>query len=295
MFNLIRMNFYRMFHQKSFYVCLAVTAVIGWFMVFLVWMTPKLEEKAREAREAKALAAQEGGESADEGFQAGFVMGFTDGADGEMEEIYVLEEFNVSDFIMEFCCSGFNVIMLSVGVSLIVNSERKRGYIKNLGGQIKPRGMFVAAKLPVILFDVAAVYAAAGLSIALSGRIYYDRYTLGDAAALGGTLLQQLLLGTAFGALVMLFCTMARSAVAGILVGVAVAVNITPMLYGWISRFAVAYLGASEGFNVSVYTLEFYLMNTVGSVDVSRSLIVGMSYLLLATALGWFIMEKRDI
>ncbi len=291
MFNLVKMNFYRMFHQKSFYVCLAVTALIGWFMVFLVWMTPMMEEKAREARE---LAAQEGQKSATGEFQAGFFVGISGGTEGDPnEEMPVLEEFNVSDFTYQFCYSGFNVILLSVGVSLIVNSESKRGYIKNIGGQIRPRGMFIAAKLPVILFEVAAMYAAAVLSLALFGRIYYNKYTLGDVAGVGKILLLQILLGVAFGALVMLLCTIARNAAAGILLGVAV--NMTPILYGFLSKLAVAYLGAPEGFNVSMYTLEYYLMSAVEVPDTARAVTVGLVYLLLATGLGWFIMEKRDI
>lgn len=290
MFNLVKMNFYRLFHQKSFYVCIGVTVLIGWFMVFLVWMTPVMEEKAREAR----ALAQEGRDTAAGDFQTGFFVGFSGGEDDEYAEAApVLEEFNVSDFACEFCYSGFNVILLSVVVSLFVNSEQKRGYIKNLGGQIKPRGMFIAAKLPVILFEVIAVYAAALLSFALFGRIYYNKFTWGDAAGAGKILLLQILLGVALGALVMLFCTIARNAAAGILVGVAV--NMTSILYDFISRLAVAYLGAPEGFSISTYTVEYYLMNAVEASDTARAVTVGLVYLLVAAGLGWLFMEKRDI
>lgn len=284
MFNLIKMNFYRLFHQKSFYICVAAAALAGWFMVFLVWMTPKLEA------EIDARATEE----------KGFVEGFHVGYVGEMtgEPAPVLEIFNVADFMDEFLTSGIGWILISVSVPLIVNADRKRGFIKNLGGQMKPRGMLALAKLPVILFDSTVIYMAAGLSIALFGRLYYAKYTPGNVSLLCRTLLVQLVLALAFGTLLMVVCMLARSASAGILAGIAVSMGAVNFICAQVSKFAVAYLGASMEFDLARYTLDYYasaVFTATPNSVVTAALLAGAAYLAAAAAAGYFIMKKRDI
>ncbi|MDE6639284.1 MAG: ABC transporter permease subunit [Acetatifactor sp.] len=296
MFNLIKMNFYRLFHQKSFYVMIAVAAFIGWFMVFMIWMTPRLEEKAQDARNAREQTSQTGEEAeSNAGFHVGIMVGGTEG-----EELPVPQsgEFNLAEFVDEFFTSGFTMILISVGAALIANSERKRGFIKNLGGQMKPRGMLIVSKLPVILFELVALYAAIILSFTLFGRIYYDRFTAGNIPVMCKVVLVQLLLGLAFGALVMLVCTAARNAAAGIFAGIVVASGLFPYVYFFINRLATAYLGAPAGFDISKCSLDYYLScitSEAAGKDVATALIVGVVYLLLASAAGCLVLEKRDI
>ena len=287
MFNLIKMNFYRLFHQKSFFICLAAAALTGWFMVFLVWMTPKLEaEIGSRATEEKGFI---------EGFRVGYV-GEMSGA--QVSQAPVLETFNAADFMDEFLTSGIGLILISVSVPLIVNADRKKGFIKNLGGQMKPRGMLALAKLPVILFDSAAIYITAFLSFALFGRIYYAQYMLGNIVLLCRTLLVQLVLALAFGALLMLICMLVRSAAGGILAGVAVSLGLLEVVYAQVSRFAVAFLGAPMEFDMARYSLDYYISEVFSAVPnsvVAAALLAGAVYLILTSAAGYFIMEKRDI
>lgn len=284
MFNLIKMNFYRLFHQRSFYICVAAAALTGWFMVFLVWMTPKLEA------EIEARATEE------EGFIEGFHVVYA----GELteESAPVLEIFNVSDFMDEFLTGGIGLILISVSVPLIVNADRKRGYIKNLGGQMKPRGMLALAKLPVILFDSAVIYITTFLSFALFGRIYYAKYTLGDIPLLCRTLLVQMVIALAFGALLMVICMLTRSAAGGILAGLAVSMGLVDFICAQVNKFAVAYLGAPMEFDIARYSLDYYVSEifseSPGSV-LTAALLVGAVYLVLASAAGYLLMEKRDV
>lgn len=298
MFNLIKMNFYRLFHQKSFYVMIAVAAFIGWFMVFVIWMAPRLEEKAQSARNTREQASQTDEETgSNAGFHVGIMIGGSEGEDIPESEPSVVV-FNVAEFLDEFFSSGFTMILISVGASIIANAERKRGFIKNLGGQMKPRGMLIVSKLPTILFEIAAMYTATVLSIVLFGRVYYEHYTLGNVPAMCKTIVVQLLLGLAFGALVMLVCTAARNAAAGIFAGIAVASGLFPYVYFFINRIATAYLGAPAEFDISRCSLDYYLScitSEAAGKDVATALIVGVVYLLLASAAGCLVMEKRDI
>lgn len=291
MLNLIKMNFYRLFRQKSFYVLIAVAALIGWFMVFMVWAIPRMEEEARQ------IAAQSDGEKDfSAGFQVGFVTGGTEGQD--LEPAPRIEVFHVAEFVDEFFTSGFAMILISVGAAIIANAERKRGFVKNLGGQMKPRGMLTLSKLPAILSEIAVMYAAVVLSIALFGRIYYEQYTLGSISAMCKALSIQLLLGLAFGALIMLVSTAARNAAAGIIAGIIVASGLFPYVCFFINKIATTYLGAPADFDISRCSLDYYISNVTSETpgkDVTAALIAGVVYLLLASAAGYFVMEKRDV
>lgn len=292
MLNLIKMNFYRLFRQKSFYVLIAVAAFIGWFMVFMVWMTPRMEEKARQiagqADEEKDFSA---------GFHVGIMVGGTEGEDLP-EPTPKIEEFNVTEFLDEFFASSFAMILISVGAAIIANAERKRGFIKNLGGQMKPRGMLTLSKLPAVLAEIAVMYAAVVLSIALFGRIYYEQYTLGNVSAMCRTISVQLLLGLAFGALIVLVSTASRNAAAGIIAGIIVASGLFPYVYFFINRIATTYLGAPAGFDISRYSLDYYISSITSEAagrDVTAALIAGVVYLLFSSAAGCLVMEKRDV
>lgn len=291
MLNLIKMNFYRLFRQKSFYVLIAVAAFLGWFMVFMVWMTPRIEEKARQ------IAAQSDEEKDfSAGFHVGIAVGGTEGQD--LEPVPRIEVFHVTEFVDEFFTSGFCMILISVGAAIIANAERKRGFVKNLGGQMKPRGMLTLSKLPAVLAEIAAMYAAVVLSIALFGRVYYEQYTLGNVSAMCKAISIQLLLGLAFGALIVLVSTAARSAAAGIIAGIIVASGLFPYVWFFINKIATTYLRAPADFDVSRCSLDYYLSGITSEAagkDVTAALIAGVVYLLLASAAGYLVMEKRDV
>lgn len=289
MFNLIKMNFYRLFRQKSFYITAAAAALIGWFMVFMIWLTPVMEEK---------LAAG-GGEMAegDGGFHVGIRVGGEEESDMPASAAGP-EEFNVTEFADEFFSGGFSMILISVGAAIIANSERKRGFVKNLGGQVKPRGMLTLSKLPAMLLELGAIYAALVLSVALFGRLYFKQYTLGNISVLCRTISVQLLLGLAFGALILLISTLGRSAAAGIIAGILLASGLVNAVCFFLNRLATAYLGAPEDFDISRGSLSYYIegiTSEAGGGDIAAALIVGTVYLILTSAAGWFLMEKRDI
>ena len=286
MFNLVKMNFYRLFHQKSFYILIAASALTCWFMVYLMWAAPRLEERAR------ANLSQTEGEITG-GFHVGIAVGET-----EESGTPVLEEFNFTEFLDEFLSSGLQMILISVGAAMIANAEQKRGFLKNLAGQMKPRGMLAGAKLPVILFETAVVLGVTVLGLDLSGRIYFEQYTAGDIGAVLWFFPLELLLCLAFGALILMVCTIARNGAAGIIVGILLSSGLPLFACSYINRFAMAYLGAAQDFDISRYTLEYQLMHltsTAGPGDMVRALVVGTVYLLLAVGIGCLVMEKRDI
>lgn len=280
MINLIKMNLYKLFRQKAFYIVPISMAITCCFMVYLIWLTPRLEEQAAQM-ETKT------------GFHAGIVAGSTDG-----EPLPIPESFDLTEFEDQLFESGILIILISVGAAIIANAEQKHGFIKNLAGQVSPRGMLAAAKLPGMLIESFLILAASVISSALMGRILYDDFTLGNLSALAGAAAVQLVLSLALCALILMICTLAGNAAAGIITGIALSMGITPLLYMLIDKVLWNYFHVPESFDIYGYSLSKYLtsITSVSVTDgVTCALAVGAAYLAVCTVLAYMIIKKKDI
>lgn len=280
MFNLIKMNLYRVFHQKAFYIVPVSMAMVCGFLVYITWLTPRLERQAVEMT----------GQS---GIQAGIVVGST--AD---ESFPLTEDFDLTIFMDLLFDSGMLGLLISIGASIITNAERKHGFIKNIAGQISPRGMMAPAKLPGMLLECFLILAFAVLGAALSGKIFYAGFTFGNLAALTKALAVQLLLGFALCAFIMMICTLSENAAAGIITGIILSMNMLPLLYMLINTVLWNYLHVPESFDITRYTLSTHLMSVSSTSEpdtLGLALAVGAAYLVVYSLGASVILKKKDI
>lgn len=284
MYNMIKMNLYRAFHQKAFYIVPLSMAIVACLMVWLVWMAPRLEQAAYET-------------SGQSDFSAGFHAGFTTGSVTE-EPIPVLEEFNLTDFMDELFGSGILGILISVGAAIIANSERKHGYIKNIAGQIPSRGMLVLAKLPALLLESLLILIFAALGFALAGRILFEKFVFGSPAGFARAFAVQLFLSLALCALILMICTLAGNAASGIITGIVLSAGILSFLYGMINKVLWRYLHVPESFDITDYTLSTRLMSVFSASDTKtliHGLVIGAVYLAVCSAGACMIIRRKDI
>lgn len=284
MYNLIKMNLYRAFHQKAFIIVPLSMAIVACLMVYLVWLTPRLEQAAYETDDRSD-------------FSAGFHVGITAGPATE-EPIPVLEEFNLTDFMDELFTSGILGILISVGAAIIANSERKHGYIKNIAGQIPSRGMLILAKLPAMLLESLMILIFATLGFALAGRILFEKFVFGNPAGFVRAFAVQLFLSLALCALILMICTLAENAASGIITGIVLSAGILSFLYGMINKALWRYLHLSESFDITDYTLSTRLMSVFSASDTGaliHGLVIGVVYLAVCSAGACMIIRRKDI
>lgn len=280
MFNLIKMNLYRVFHQKAFYIVPVSMAMVSCFLVYITWLTPRLERQAAEMTEQSE-------------FQAGFVVGST--AD---ESFPLTEDFDLTVFIDLLFDSGMLALLISIGASIITNAERKHGFIKNIAGQIPSRGMLALAKLPGMLIESFLILVFAVLGAALSGKIFYASFTFGNFSALVGALAVQLLLAFALSALIQMICTLAGNAASGIITGIIFSGGFMSLVYMLIDKVLWRYFHVPESFDITRYTLSGHLMSVTSGSDTKAlvfALIIGAVYLAACSAGAYMIIKKKDI
>lgn len=281
MLNLIKMNLYKLSHQKAFYIVPVSMAIVCSLMVYLTWLAPRLVDQASQI-------------TTETGFHMGIVAG---GAPG-VEHPPITEDFNLCEFMDEVFGSGIMIILFSVGAAILANSERKHGFIKTVAGQVSPRGMLALAKLPGMLLESLLILVFAVLGCALSGRILFSGFVTGSLSALAGALAVQLLLALALCALVLTVCTLAGNAASGIITGIILSAGLTPMLYTLANKVLWNYFHVPQSFDLSRYSLSLQLISVTsvsGTKELAFGLIIGAAYLVACSVGAYVIIQKKDI
>ena len=132
MFNLIRMNLYRIFHTRSTYIMLAVIMAFAGFSAYMMREDIKMleEEITAEGGQINEAQTDEIVPESDDASTPLTIM---------VETPY--HEDGTKPAFTEYLCadlrSGLILIILAIFPVLFVNSEEKSGFVKNIAGQKK--------------------------------------------------------------------------------------------------------------------------------------------------------------
>lgn len=141
MFNLIRMNLYRIFHTRSTYIMLAVIMVFAGFSAYMMREDIKMleEEITAEGGQLNEAQTDEIVPESDDASTPLTIM---------VETPY--HEDGTKPAFTEYLCadlrSGLILIILAIFPVLFVNSEEKSGFVKNIAGQTKRREWIYLSK-----------------------------------------------------------------------------------------------------------------------------------------------------
>ncbi len=197
---LIRMDLYRMFRSKSFFVCLILTFVFG------VGSTPL-------AKLLYTLAAS---------------------LSTEITTPF-LNQINLSAIISDpFPLIGLLMVLLSLCYFFYADAEN--GYIKNIAGQMPMKGFTILSKF-IAAIAHNLIFAAAGIIGNLLGTLPFLRIAF-DADVLDSirVLVLRLLLLQSITALLLLVVAAFRSKSLGMILAVLFGFSLTGVLYGAINQ-----------------------------------------------------------
>ena len=197
MFNILRMELYRMVRSKAVYICLGILVAIS---ILAFWLT-------------FLLTTPNGQESA-------VRMGML--AFSEMDEgRALLERTDLLGIFREVSMDGgFFCCMMGILASLFLCGDFQNGFIKNIMAQYRERWKYVAAKVTAMGI-LNFVFLAAGFLFdmflnVLSGNMF--AYTAWSSILF--YMAWAWLIATALSALILLICVLTRSLAAGVLASV---------------------------------------------------------------------------
>ena len=290
MFNLIKMDLYRMFHSVSTWVILLLTVGVAVFCfaatnidIELMAEDPQYaEEMLDETEEEEVAASQE--------LQLGI--------SAESDPHWIYGDIDAGDLLSIEIKSGIVTLLVVVFAAIFANAAQKNGYIKNVAGQLPDRGMLVLSQLAAMAVQILLMILIFAAVVVASGMIFWgDRVSFGSVSDTLRLLGIQYLLNMGFAALILFLTILTKSSAFSMTAGILMILRVLTPVYSIINR-AVGQISSSWKFDINSYVLEGNI--NMAGIDASaeiliRAVVVGAVFLILSTVFAMLILKKRDV
>lgn len=302
MFNLIRMNIYRMIFMKGMRITLLCTILFAGFAAYMSYTDTKYMQEETE----KLAPSGTDKEIALAGFEDASKEQDTNEADKQEDEadfsfgIYVETPYNEdgspADFLQYYAAdlaSGTILIFTIIAAALFVAAEEKSGFVKNIAGQARHRGDIYLAKLPAMALYILGQMLFYGLVQYIVLRISFAEPIPFGASMFKDALIVFLidfLLYLAFASGIMMFTTVFRTNTISITVGMLSAMGASAMLFSFVGRIIdkdVCKYMVTNSIKVNIPGAE--------QKTIILTVIVGFLYLIVYNGIGTIIFAKRDV
>lgn len=286
MFNLIKMDMYRLLHSVSTWVILIFTAAAA---VFSVAMTNADIQAAQDAP-PQGFVIEEHTEGAEAEAPVGiYVEGNSEWADGDIE---------LGDLISAEIQSGITAVLCVIFAALFANADQKNGFIKNIVGQFPRRGVLILSKFTAIaVCDLVLLAVFSAVTVAFGGILWGDKIYLDALLPLAKVFGVQYLLHLGLSALMMFFTILTRSTAFSMTAGIIICSGLTVFLYSGINQ-VISGINSKWNFDINRYALESNI-KMIGTDTVSdgmlRGGVIGIAFVMISVAFAMVIMKRRDV
>ncbi|MCM1039060.1 MAG: ABC transporter permease [Ruminococcus sp.] len=267
MFNLLRMDLYRLKRSKALYGCLAfllVTIFLCYAMLFLVG-TPKGQELAPK-------------------------IGMSQLVDTDGEED-ILEGVDFVQMIRNSCMDG-GAYNLTFGllVAIFVCMDFQSGFIKNIMSLHRKRWKYVAGKLMVIgIADVIYLLLCFGFG-ALMNVLFSYMVPFGRWQDVLFYLLWLWLVTMAFAALILMICVFSRNMAVGVTAAILLGSGLVQVPLASITRW----FRADGWFAATLYYNITYGPSSYGGLADLKVFMIGGAFFIIYSIISVIILTKQD-
>ena len=283
MYNLIRMNVYRLTHSLSTWILLFFTIFMAVFS--MVMTNVDIETMRREGPEQAAV-----GEASTEEIQLGITV--------SSDPSWVDGTIFMEDVAAVQIQSGILALLCVIFTAIFITAEQKSGYVKNIAGQFPGRIQLAAGKFFAMALQLLVMLLLFTLVTLLAGTLLWgDRFQLGDPLLFARFLGIQFLLHLGICSLVMLISTFTGSSAAGMTIGILLTCGLGSPVYSLINRGLEA-LRIGNGFDISrcMAEINIHLAGVHAASDVLiQAVCVGIAFTAVSLFLTTWIIRKRDI
>ncbi|MDD3173918.1 MAG: ABC transporter permease subunit [Herbinix sp.] len=260
MSNLLRSDFYRLFKSKSFYICTAVVLFFSALTIFMLDWASNLASGEGNAMDATLF------------YKDGITYGMTAFASGNLQMI------------------------LAIVTAIFVTAEFAHGTMKNVVSKGFSKIQIYLSKLITMIAATYMIILATLIVGTICATIVTG--TLGDFTGEYVSLLLktagiELLLNAALTAVFVLVAMFIRNLGGVIAFNIIGIMSIGQLLFTILEYIVRSKIKFSE-FSLT-YNISFYLGNTADTGDYLRSILVGLIFLIVCTALGIFTFIKSDV
>lgn len=275
MFNMVRMDLYRMFRTKALYVIWIV-------MALTMLLTTALSLMAQEMPEPQEYIQQETEENVNLGMSVSLPT-----LPGE--QITVLDEVYANT------TAKFTALFLVIFAVLFATADINSGYVKNIGGQVPNRGALFLSKTAAMLVFTALTMIGYVLLQALFCRICFGYLVWGNISALLWYLGIQILLHYALTLICMAIAVVLRNNVFSMIIVICLCGGISALIYGLIDNL-MHKLGVQD-FQIMKYTVTGQIAMVPlepSSGDILTPTVISVAFLLAMSFIGSTVFAKKD-
>lgn len=281
MFNLIRMDLYRMFHTGSTWILIGVISVFAVFSFYMGVVDQRLMEESGEDNNLVIKGEDE------EGMEFGIMVNTPYHEDGS-EAAYL-------EYVCADLQSGILLVFISIFAVVYVNAEEKSGFIKNIAGQFPNRfWIYLSKNIVVAVFVFMAM--AAYMVMQIFGFLIWHTGApfgmdmIGEALRYG---IIQWILMSAFAAGLVLITTLIKSTAIGITIGMMISCGFSQIFLGFYYKIFQ---------NTKLHVEDYLITDNIKTIAYSssmsrlwRALLVGVVFLVVYNVIGSVVMQKRDV
>lgn len=291
MYNLAKMELYKVFKSISTWVIIAVVIAFGAFSAVMTNFD---------------LGLMEGDQSSEEFFDNQSIIQSAE-YDEEVSAhigIYVDTNYdwingniNIAEYTVILLQSSIYLILATIFTAVFVHSEYQNGYIKNIAGQIRFKGKLILAKLPALLLFNVIMFALVYLTSVLFVRIFIGTVDLSITVSMAKLILMQFLLHFAFCCVIMMLTSVTESKAIGIAVGLLCGGGISTLIWHGIN-ILVSQLFDNSTFDVGEYTIvqNVQLLGTSFDFDnTAKILLVGSFFIVISIGIAMVVVNNRDV
>lgn len=281
MFNLLRMDLYRLLRSKSVYICLASLMAASVLCFWMVWLMGTPEGQETAARIGMTAIVDEGGSS-----QTG-----ESGEEGAMEQS-MLEEYDTLLMFREIGMDGgAYALLFGIVIALFFCSDYSSGFMKNIMSLHRRRWTYIASKLmAAAILDLCYLSIEFGFCLLLN-VLFHNLVPAAPAADILFYLGLSFVVTMGFAALFLLFCTFTRNAAAGTLAVSLLSSGILVILVNYITGL----FGLNQWVSYTLYYNQRYAPNAYSGFGDLKGYAVGAVFLALYAALSAVVLTRKDI
>lgn len=276
MFNLLKMDMYRLIRSRTTLIMIIVTATLAVFCMFMTSLSVDIHTQELEADAAGEQITHDG-----VFFESS--LSWTNDSKIDFTELLTLQ-----------LQSRLLLAVVAVFTVLFIAAEYKKGFIKNIAGQFPIKGVMAASKLITIATMVLVMLIVFDLSMFLTGVILFkDRLVLGSAAELLQTSGLNYLLHFAYACVFVFLTALTRSSALGITLGILFSGGVSDLLYSCFD-----YLIPGDKFSIAEYTTTGNISTITANMSnelVTKAVLVGVIFILASSALYTLTVQKKDI
>ena len=272
MFNLIKMDLYRLFHSKAIKVGMVASAIIAF--VGMLLNLGVIEIVRMSMGEDPAVYES-----------IGFIF----------PTVVWLNGVDFATIVL----TGTNVLSLFVAcmvVASFIGAEQSCGYVKNIAGQLSNKGLTVVSKFVVTCLVQLIILVIYTIVSALCASLFFGNYINAYSIdKLIGALALRFALFCAIDAILLFFCTLTKSHGIAMVVGAIFGIGVTNLAY-----FAINMLLGAVKITIDIAKFMpdgingILSIGSLGSVAV-RAIIVSVVFIVAFLVASIMIFKKRDV